>query len=190
MLWNNKTACGIEPFAFDSKLKPRTDIAKAAVKAGVDQAALATVDEAVRGVDPIFRTDVGEEFLVMPNALKSNVRIDTGSPVPKADQQVSAHIGIDFRRPTAARNELVQGACIDLEALEAQACQGEAGVKRLFGVVSVCGIDAHQGEARGVDRWATDGTADAPFTFFQRAHHAGGVTAAEGEGTANAGYKP
>jgi hypothetical protein len=51
--------------------------------------------------------------------------------------------------------------------LEAQACQGEAGVKRLFGVVSVCGIDAHQGEARGVDRWA-----------------------AEGEGTANAGYKP
>jgi hypothetical protein len=54
----------------------------------------------------------------------------------------------------------------------------------------VCGIDAHQREARGVDRWAADGTADAPFAFFQWAHNAGGVTAAEGEGTANAGYKP
>ena len=190
MLWDNKTACGIEPFAFDSKLKPLTDLAKAAVKARVDQAALAAVDEAVRGVDPVFCTDVGHELFVVPNALEPQVRVDTGSPVPKADQQVSAHIGIDFRRPTGARNELVQGACIDLEALESQACQGETGVTRLFAAVSECGIDAHQGEARGVDRWAADGTPDAPFTFFQRAHHAGGVTAAEGEGTANPGYKP
>ena len=172
MLWDNKTACGIEPFAFDSKLKPLADIAKATVQAGVDEAALSTVDDAIRWVDPIFRTDVGEEFLVMPNALEPNVRIDAGSAVPKADQQVSAHIGVDFRRPTGARNELVEGTCIDLEALEAQACQGETGVTRLFGAVSMCGVDAHQGEARGVDRWAAYSASDAPFAFIQWADNA------------------
>ena len=86
MLRDDKTACGIEPFAFDSKLKPLTDIAKAAVKAGVDQAALAAVDQAVGRVDPIFRTHLWHELLVVPNTLKSNVRVDARSTVPKAHQ--------------------------------------------------------------------------------------------------------